>query len=720
MFILSRFKANALFVAIVGVAIFDPWSMKVAAQTRYTSSWASVDQHKTPAWFQDAKFGIYYHWGAFATAMYGSEWYPRNMYNKAGNSNEYKFHLQTYGDPFADWPYNKFLTGANDKSGKLVQFAPKLKSDGGAWDPDQWAQMFIDAGARFAGPVGEHHDGFSNWDSKVNEWNSVAMGPKLNLVKLQADAFRKKGLKFLVSMHHTFHFIGYYGYAPKMTDPSLQKLFGQLPAAQEQQIWSDKLKELIDEFLPDVIWQDAFLYALPQERQLGFLSTYYNAALDANKEVVATAKDGIVDNENTHPGQVYDYEGAGPTDIVTPLWLSDQPLSGATWSYTTNMPYYSTTALLHTFIDRVSKGGVLLLNMSPMPDGTFPQQQKDILQAFGSFLKQAGTAIYSTRPWQVYGEGPTKMGGSFGATAATANDVRYTKSQDGDAVYAILLGWPGNGKQITLASVTTSRLPVGSGKVFLFGPAGGTATSLSFTQDGSGLHVTLPSASPGTALAYAMKISKSGVEPAPTPWIGPISGPDGGVGGNVGTDAGQVTDGRSASGGGGGSSTASSSSGAGGYGGSSGGEPGGPGGVRTGGSQSTGSGASSSAGGMGRGGTRSTGSGASSSVDAAGSGGTRSTESGASSSVDAAGSGGTGGKTGSGTSSLGGSSGNNSSAMAGHGGSASGGNAGAASESKAGSTGCSCATVGSASSRSGGFLLLTALAIPVFSRRRPR
>ena len=576
--------------AILSAITSITWSPRVFGQTRFTASWSSVDQHKMPEWFQDAKFGIYYHWGAFATAAYGSEWYPRNMYNRP-DSNEYKHHVQVYGDPFGDWPYNKFLTGANDKSGKVAQFAPKLKSDGGAWDPDEWGQLFIDAGARFAGPVGEHHDGFSNWDSKINEWNAVAMGPKLNLVKLQADAFRKKGLKFLISMHHTFHFTGYYGYAPKMTDPSLQKLFGQLSTATEQQIWSEKLKEIIDEFLPDVLWQDAFLYALPQDRQLGFLSYYYNAALDANKEVVATAKDGIVDNKNSHPGQVYDYEGAGPTDIVTPLWLSDQPLSGATWSYTEGMPYYSTTALLHTFIDRVSKGGNLLLNMSPMPDGSFPQKQKDILQAFGGLLKQAGTAIYSTRPWDVYGEGPTKMGAGFGATAATANDIRYTKSKDGDAVYAILLGWPGNGKQVNLASVTTSRFAVASGKVFLFGQTSGSSTSLQFTQDSSGLHVTLPSTQPYTAAAYAIKISKSGIEPAPTPWISGTSSPDGGVdaGGvdvadtaSVGADGSQGSGGRGGTGGGGGAT-----SGMGGAGGGASGGSGGNGGQGAGGTSST-------------------------------------------------------------------------------------------------------------------------------------
>lgn len=666
---ISAFKTAVTAAAMASITALTLWSAEAAAQTRFTASWDSVDQHKMPEWFQDAKFGIYYHWGAFATSAYGSEWYPRNMYNRP-DSNEYKHHTQVYGDPFGDWPYNKFLTGAKDKSGKFVQFAPKLKSDGGAWDPDEWAQMFVDAGARFAGPVGEHHDGFSNWDSKTNEWNAVAMGPKLNLVKLQAEAFRKRGLKFLVSMHHTFHFIGYYGYAPKMTDPSLQKLFGQLPTAQEQQIWSDKLKEIIDEFLPDVLWQDAFLYALPQDRLTGFLSYYYNAALDANKEVVATAKDGIVDNKNTHRGQVYDYEGAGPTDIVTPLWLSDQPLSGATWSYTEGMPYYATNALLHTFIDRVSKGGNLLLNMSPMPDGTFPQQQKDILQAFGRFLKQTGTAIYGTRPWEVYGEGPTKMGGGFGATEATANDVRYTKSKDGDAVFAILLGWPGNGKQVSLKSVTTSRFPVGAGNVFLFGPTGGSAIKLQFTQDGSGLHITLPSNQPYTAVAYAIKISKSGAEPAPTPWIEGSPNPDAGAGGSSGSDAGLGTDGRTGGGGVAGANAA--------IGGTSGNGGAGSGGF----SQSTGNGGTNATAGH------------------VGSGGT------AGASGNGAGSGGSAGSAGGDT--------------AGRGGSGSGGTTGTSAIAKTDSTGCSCATLATRGSRSGGVLPLLALALVAIPRRRSR
>lgn len=169
--------------------------------------------------------------------------------------------------------------------------------------------------------------------------------------------------------------------------------------------------------------------------------------------------------------------------------MTDDSVGQQSWCYVTGLSYFSDAQLIGSFVDRVSKGGNMILNTSPLPDGTFPQRQKEIMAAFGKFLRQMGTAIYNTRAWVVYGEGPTKMGGGefTSPTALTANDVRYTKSKDGDAVYAILGGWPGNGKQVNLTAVTTGRFALGNGKVFLFGLAGGAAIELPATQDGSGL-----------------------------------------------------------------------------------------------------------------------------------------------------------------------------------------------------------------------------------------
>jgi alpha-L-fucosidase len=670
----SRVAASSVVCIVAATA----GQAEAVAQTTYTASWTSLDTHNpAPEWFQDAKFGIYYHWGAFGVAEFGSEWYPRNMYDKGDNSAEYQHHMSTYGDPFGNWPYNNFLTGANDKSGKFTIFAPKQVADGGNWDPDAWAQLFVDSGARFAGPVAEHHDGFSMWDSTVNPWNSVAYGPKLNLGKIQADAMRRHGLKLLMSEHTAYNFTGYYQYAPAQTDAKLQQLYGQLPKSQEETIWLGKHKEIIDEFLPDVIWQDFNLNQISDASLTAFLAYYYNAATKAGVDVVATAKDGIVTAPpGTHKGQVYDYERGGPGDITTPYWLTDDAVSPSSWCYTQGMGYYAVDAEVHSFIDHVSKGGNLLLNISPLPDGTIPQQQKDILNGFGTFLKVAGEAIYNTRAWSVYGEGPTKIGGgSFtGPKAMTASDIRYTKSKDGDAVYAILGGWPSGG-QVTMTSVTVSRFALGSGKVYLFGPVGGQPIPpLQATQDGSGLHVTLPSTAPYTAVAYAIKISKGGTPPGPPAWI---SGPDGGVPSTGGTD------------------------------GSPDGSPGAGGSTSTGGSSGTG-GKSGGGGASGLGGQG----GSSGSGGAVATGGISGHAGGGS----AAGGNGAGGSpTGSGGAGSGGAAGN-----LGHGGSGMGGTSGQTTAPTSASSGCSCATQETGRTSAGGALLFLGFAFSSIVRRRRR
>ena len=199
------------------------WPVPAAGQTPYTATWASVNTHTpAPEWFEDAKFGIYFHWGVYSVPAFDSEWYPRNMYDKSGDTDGvYAHHMATYGDPDSNWPYNNFIDGAKDKSGSFVQFAPALTSSGGNWDPDAWAQLFLNAGARYVGPSMEHHDGFSMWDSKANPWNSLDHGPKLNLAQLHVNAFRKAGFKIVAALHTAYHFNGYYQWVPPQTDSQL-------------------------------------------------------------------------------------------------------------------------------------------------------------------------------------------------------------------------------------------------------------------------------------------------------------------------------------------------------------------------------------------------------------------------------------------------------------------------------------------------------------------
>ncbi|MFE9425997.1 alpha-L-fucosidase [Kitasatospora sp. NPDC006697] len=485
----------------------------LAAPSSYSPSWASVDQHPpAPEWFQDAKFGIYFHWGAFSVPAYGSEWYPRNMY--IGGSDVNSHHIATYGDPSV-WPYNNFLDGARDKAGNWVQFAPKLASQGGGFDPDAWAQLFVDAGARFAGPVAEHHDGFSMWNSSVNEWNSVQRGPRLNLLQIFRDAIRGKGLKLLVAMHHAYNFNGYYDHAPAQPTASLQKLFGQLDTATENQLWYAKLKEVIDLAQPDILWEDFDLSKVDETQRLNFLSYYYNQALGWGRDVVATYKDGY-DNL----GEIFDYERGGPGDIANPYWLTDDSISSSSWCYTVGIGYYSTQQMLHALIDRISKNGNMLLNIAPMADGTIPQGQKDVLLGIGDHLHRFGESLYATRAWTVYGEGPTKMGGGSFTTpvAGTNKDFRFTRSKDNTVLYATVLGWPGS--STTISTLASGRIDLGTlASVQLLNPTAGTYTNLPApTQAGDGLHITLPSSSaPFSAVAYVLKFTFTGQIPVLQP-----------------------------------------------------------------------------------------------------------------------------------------------------------------------------------------------------------
>ena len=480
----------------------------------YQPSWASVDQHNpAPEWFQDAKFGIYFHWGVFSVPAFENEWYPRDMYLTSDAA--YPHHTNTFGDPFGTsttlrfFPYYYFINGGTNLAGQFVQFAPKLKSQGGNWDPDAWAQLFVNAGAKFAGPVAEHHDGFSMWASKVNPWNSVSKGPQLDLASIWAAAIRAKGLKFLMAMHHAYNFNGYYQYVPAQTDTNLQQLFGQLPMAQENTLWYQRLQEIIDGYQPDIIWEDFDLTKVQEAQRLNFLAYYYNSALDWNKEVVATYKDGFDTS-----GEVYDFERGGPGNILTPYWLTDDSISSSSWCYTTGMSYYATNAMIDAMIDRVSKNGNMLLNIAPMADGTIPQAQQNILLGMGDWLGRFGEAIYSTRAWVIYGEGPTKMGGGSFVTpvAGTSTDIRFTRNKATNILYAIVMGWPGSQFNITTLNSTAINLTTLT-NVQLLGASAGSYINLGTpTQDASGLHIAMP-AQPYTATAYVVKLMFSGQIP---------------------------------------------------------------------------------------------------------------------------------------------------------------------------------------------------------------
>jgi len=395
----------------------------------YQPNWESLSKYPVPEWFEDSKFGIYAHWGVYSVPAFGNEWYPRNMYRK--DSPTYKHHVEKYGEP------SKF--GYKD-------FIPEFTAE--KFDAEAWADLYQRAGAKFAGPVAEHHDGFSMWASKVNRFNAADMGPKRDVTGELVAALRKRDIKIITSFHHAFNIKGYYTTAEgwDTADPKFGDLYGQFDDEKvAHDRWFAKIKEVIDAYQPDQIWFDFGLGKIPDDYKTRMAAYYYNRAEQWGKPVVITRKDeylpkgvGVLDIER---GKM-----SGPAEF---LWQTDDSVATNSWCWVEGLKLKTAEELVHELVDIVSKNGVLLLNVAPKADGTIPDDQATLLTELGDWFKVNGEAIYATRPWHVHGEGPNLFdrGRGLGKHAQgqvqfTAKDIRYTRSKDGATLYAICLGWP--------------------------------------------------------------------------------------------------------------------------------------------------------------------------------------------------------------------------------------------------------------------------------------
>ena len=459
----------------------------------YQPNWNSLDKHdESPKWFRDAKFGIYFHWGVYSVPAFDSEWYPRNMYNKKGKV--YKHHVATYGSPL------KF--GYPD-------FVPMFKAE--HFDADAWAKLFKQAGARFAGPVAEHHDGFSMWDSDWTPWNAMDKGPHQDIVGELEKAIRKQGMRFITTFHHsknnlwkkdgkwTGHYTFVNEYFPSLLkDPERAIMYGDMPRKTFLQMWRGKLEEVVNKYHPDIMWFDYRLGFIPDSVKTKYLAYYFNKADQWGKDVVVTSKH----KQFPDAVGVEDFEKGRTNKLTKNAWLTDDTISKGSWCYTQDLEIKSTTEVLHTLIDIVSKNGQLLLNISPKADGTIPENQKDVLRGMGNWLDQNGEAIYGTRPWKIFGEGPTRLkkGGAFVKSIQyNAKDIRFTTK--GDTLYAIDLAWPG--QEMVIHSLAASRglESRGVGKVTYLA----TGKKLNSHMESDGLHIEMPEKQ-DEKFAYAVRI----------------------------------------------------------------------------------------------------------------------------------------------------------------------------------------------------------------------
>jgi alpha-L-fucosidase len=266
--------------------------------------------------------------------------------------------------------------------------------------------------------------------------------------------------------------------------------------------WLARSTEIVDKYQPEVVWFDWWIEEPAWKPYLQkFAAYYYNRAAEWKRGVAINYK------HEAFPAQtaVLDIE-RGKLDQTRPLfWQTDTSVSIKSWGYIEKDEFRSAASLVDDLVDIVSKNGCLLLNIGPRSDGTIPEQAQKILLEIGRWLSVNGEAIYGTRPWKIYGEGPTKVvGGSFKDTASkpfTSEDIRFTTK--GNTLYAIALAWPQNGK-LTIKSLAGGS-PQSNGDVKRVELLG-SKTKLNWTRDAKGLTVVLPAEKPGD-YAFALKIS---------------------------------------------------------------------------------------------------------------------------------------------------------------------------------------------------------------------
>ena len=456
--------------------------------------------YETPNWYKDAKFGIFIHWGVYSVPAFGNEWYPRNMYQEG--SDEYKHELATYGS-LMHFGYKDFI--------------PRFTA--AQFDPVGWAELFKDSGANYVIPVFEHHDGFAMYDSGLSDWTAVKMGPHRDVYGELAKALRERGLRLGASSHRIEHdffmnngrkldsdvndpdYAAFYGPAHAWLDGKKTLLQDWTYLSNEYlDDWLARDTEIVEKYNPDIIYFDWWIGQPSARRHVArFAAFYYNHAARDGKVPVINYKDSALEDHSA----VLDIERGQLSGIRPLYWQTDTSISNKSWGYIEDDSFKSAQMIVHQLIDIVSKNGNLLLNIGPRSDGTIPEEVQSVLRDVGSWLKVNGEAIYGTRPWKIYGEGPTKVAaGSFHDTDTsgyTAEDFRFTTK--GNALYAIELGWP-SGREAVIHSLGSSAL---KGQKISLVTLLGSNGNLTFQQLPDGLQIQLPPQAPGK-YAYAFRI----------------------------------------------------------------------------------------------------------------------------------------------------------------------------------------------------------------------
>jgi alpha-L-fucosidase len=491
-----------------GVPMISPLSSNLAGEGPYKPTWDSLLEYEAPEWYLDAKLAIWAHWSPQCVPEAG-DWYARYMYMEG--SKQYKYHLEHYGHP------SKF--GYKDFTAQWTLLN---------WEPDELIERFKKTGARLFIALAGHHDGFDTWNSEHHPWNAVNAGPHRDVVGTWAAAARKQGLHFGVSIHqarnwwwfqtsHGADKTGPLAGVPYDGDLTLadgkgqwwegldpQQLYGpkhptnSLPDISYVKDYYDRTRDLIDKHNPDFIYSDSRLFPLGWAgMNLG--AYFYNHNLkthDGKMEAVINIKDVP---DRLLKAAVLDWE-SGLMDNIRPYPWQAEYCIGNCWHYDRanyDLPgefggYQHPRELVHLLIDLISKNGTMVLNVPGRPDGTIDSKEIAVLDAFTTWMQLNGEAIYDTRPWKVYGEGPGKIDSSEFKGNSIKNlgvrDIRFTRNKANTVIYALALGWPADEFVVKSLGTANSAQPGKIKAVRLLG----TDKKLTWKQAADGLRVKLP------------------------------------------------------------------------------------------------------------------------------------------------------------------------------------------------------------------------------------
>lgn len=488
----------------------------------YDPTWESLRRHRIPDWFRDAKFGIWSHWGPQSVARSG-DWYARHLYGRQAASadwerqrpaRQYEHHLATFGSPVE--------TGYKD-------LLPRWRAE--RFDPEQLMELYTAAGARFFVSMAVHCDNVALWDSREQPWNAARIGPERDIVRAWERAARSAGLPFGLSFHNnwTWRWLDVaHGVDPRTgaaldgrlsradgvgtwwegLDPHDLYLRPRTPGEPPDPAWVDRfwrmVREATDLFAPDSVYFDdrrlpfdagSELEAVPPSTAgLEFLAHYYDRMAPGSGGL-ATIKE-VPDEDRT--AVVLDCERR-QLDAIEPFpWQFDS--SDGEWFDSEEeggMFHRRKTSgeVIRTLIDVVSKNGTMLLNIPQRADGTIDDRARALLAGVGAWMTTHGEAIYGTRPWRVFGEGPSALpaaeafnevaGYNEGDHPYTDEDIRYT-SRD-DTLYAFVLGGA-TSRRVLLRTVGEDDRP---SQVELLGVG-----PVEATVGDAGLEVRLPERAP--------------------------------------------------------------------------------------------------------------------------------------------------------------------------------------------------------------------------------